>query len=179
MSEGANFLILESITILDNSVPGLKNLFSLITESKNNWMIIGYRHIFPEDSKAIQLFDQYKIDSIYSITPEFFERHIRLFRNSNYWIAPVSKIRKYIYEKNHTKVEIQKHDNVIFLQIVGDINKSIYNHPLTIELITGWDIIKVTNSIYDGIYNPRDNKVLIYSKIGQEVIIENLSNNKK
>ena len=177
--EAANFMNLKSITSLNNSVPDLKNLFGLITDSKSNWMIINYRHIFPEDSKAVQLFNQYKIDSTYSITPEYFERHIRLFRNSNYWIAPVSEVGKYIYEKNNSRIEVQHHDNVIFLQIVGDISKSIYNHPLTIELITGWDIIKITNSLYDGIYNPRDNRILIYSKIGQEVIIENLSNNKK
>ena len=84
-----------------------------------------------------------------------------------------------LYEKNNSRIEVQHHDNVIFLQIVGDLNKSIYDHPLTIELITDWEIIKVTNSLYDGIYNPRNHKVLIYANIGQEVIVENLSRGKE
>jgi len=96
--EAANFMNLKSITTLNNSVPDLKNLFGLITESKSYWMVINYCHIFPQDSKAVQLFNQYKIDSTYSLTPEYFERHIRLFRNSNYWVAPVSEVGKYIYE---------------------------------------------------------------------------------
>lgn len=178
-SETANFMNLESITVLNNSIPNIKNLYGLANDSKNNWLIIGYRHIFPEDSKTMQLFNQNKIDSTYSITPDFFERHIRLLRNSNYWIAPVSEVGKYVYEKNNSRVEVQHHDNVVFLQIVGDMNKSFYNHPLTIELITDWDIIKVTNSLYDGIYNPRNNRILIYSMVGQEVIVENLSRDKK
>jgi len=174
-----NYTNLESITVLNGSIPEIKNLYQLTNDSKNNWLIIGYQHIFPEDSKAMQLFKQYKIDSTYSITPEFFERHIRLLRNSNYWIAPVSEVGKYIFEKNNSRIDIQYHENVIFLQIVSDLDKSINNYPLTIELTTDWDIIKVTNSLYDGIYNPHNDKVLIYANIGQEVIVENLSRDRK
>jgi hypothetical protein len=43
---------------------------------------------------------------------------------------------------------------------------------LTIEFITDWKIVKVSNSYADGIYNPRNNKIYLNVIPNHEIVIE-------
>ena len=109
---------------------------------------------------------------MFSVTPDAFEKQLRLIRNSDYWIAPEKNVFKYIKEKENSKIKITKYADLIFLNVVNTLDKDIYDQPLTIEFSTSVKKIKVTGSADDGIYNNREEKIYLNVFPGKEVTIE-------
>ncbi|MEP7146658.1 MAG: polysaccharide deacetylase family protein [bacterium] len=173
-SENLNPYKLTTHTIYNEDSPTMEELNNFINESKGKWLILNYHNIFPHDSKEMNLMKYHNVTATYSVTPEMFDKQMRLVRNSDYWIAPISIVGRYYKERENSKLEITDHGDKIFLNAVSQLDPGIYNIPLTIEFSTGWKIVKITNSVVDGIYNPRNNKIYISVYPDKEVTIEKL-----
>ena len=115
----------------------------------------------------------------YSVTPETFKKQVRLIRNSDYWVAPINVVGRYVKEREVSVLEFTNHDNKIILKVKNDLDTAVYNIPITVMFTTDWKIVKVINSADDGIYNPRNNIVLLNLYPNREVILEDLSDRKK
>ena len=123
-------------------------------------------------SKENKLYEAHKVINTYSVTPADFVKQIRLVRNSNYWIATVSKVAKYIKERNSSVIKTSAHENSIYLRVENQLDAEIYNHALTIQLETTHKKFKITNCTSDGIYNARGNKLYFNVYPNQDVTIE-------
>lgn len=178
-SDNINLHRLTTLAVYSEDVPTLNELNNYILDSKDKWLILNYHNIFPHDSKEMNLLRYHNVTATYSVTPEMFDKQMRLIRNSVYWIAPINVVGRYITEEKGSKLEINNHDNKIFLKAVNDLDTTIYNIPLTVIFTTDWKIIKIVNSAEDGIYNPRNNSVLINIYPNREVMIEDLSGRKE
>lgn len=170
-----DFSRLATVAIYNENNPTPEEFKEKIDSAYDKWIILNYHHIFPDDSKEMNLLRYHNVTNTYSITPAMFERQMRLARNSGHWIAPISTIGRYIRQKENSRLEITDHDDRILVKIVNDLDRNIYNIPLTIEFTTGWSVVKVSNSLNDGIYNPRNNKIYINVLPNEEIIIENIS----
>lgn len=174
-AENINLNKLSTIAIYNEDSPSTSELSRMITDAAGKWIIINYHTIFPQESKEMNLMKYHNVTSTYSVTPEMFDRQVRLIRNSGYWIAPISEIGKYIVERKNTTLEVIVHGDKIYLNAVNSLNSSVYNIPLTVSFTTNWRIVKVTNSAADGIFNPRDNRISLSLIPNKEVLIENIS----
>jgi peptidoglycan/xylan/chitin deacetylase (PgdA/CDA1 family) len=174
-SDNINMSKLTTLAIYSENVPTMKELNKYITDAKDKWLILNYHNIFPLDSKEMNLLHYHNVSVTYSVTPELFDKQIRLIRNSDYWIAPISVIGRYIAERDNSKIEYTVHGDKIFLTAQSELDTSIYNIPLTIIFTTDWKVVKIVNSAEDGIYNPVKNVILINLYPNREVIIENLT----
>ncbi len=172
INDVTNLLRINSKVILNDQNPTSKEFESWIKNAKNNWLVLMYHHIFPKDSKAVHLFNYYKVTNRYSLTPKQFDNQIRLLRNSGYWIATTSQVGKYITERENAQLHFDLGKTAHILEIKSKLNPKIYNQPLTIEFTTGWKIVKITNSENDGIYNPRNGKIVFPVKFNKKIIIE-------
>ena len=164
-----------TIAIYNENNPTPEEFKEKIESAYDKWIILNYHHIFPDDTKEMNLLRYHNVTNTYSVTPAMFERQMRLARNSDHWIAPVSTVGRYVKQRINSRLEITDHDDRILLKIVNDLDRNIFNIPLTIEFTTDWKVIKVSNSLNDGIYNPRNNKVYINVLPNEEIIIENIT----
>jgi len=162
----------KSYTIYNNGNPTINMLDSLLNINRGEWIILQYSHIFRANSKENRLILNQGLETIFSVDQEIFEKQIRLIRNSGYWIAPVSTIGKYIIEKQNSTVSINEYKNLVFLNVINDLNTIEYNQPLTIEYLTNHNKIKVINSASDGIYNARNGRIYFNVYPNREVTIE-------
>lgn len=178
-SDNVNLEKLTTLAIYSEDVPNLKEINKYISEAYGKWLILNYHNIFPSDSKEMNLLKFHNVTATYSVTPETFQKQIRLVRNSDYWIAPINVIGRYVKEREVSDLEFTNHDNKIILKIRNDLDTNVYNIPVTVIFTTDWQVIRVINSADDGIYNPRNNTVLLNLYPNREVILEDLSERKE
>ncbi len=178
-SDNVNLEKLTTLAIYSEDVPNLSEINKYISDAKGKWLILNYHNIFPIDSKEMNLLKYHNVTATYSVTPETFKKQVRLIRNSDYWIAPINVIGRYVQEKELSKLEFTNHDNKIILKVRNDLDTAVYNIPLTVIFTTDWETVKIVNSAEDGIYNPRNNTILLNLYPNREVILEDLSERKK
>ncbi|MBC8342402.1 MAG: hypothetical protein H8E61_00295, partial [Bacteroidetes bacterium] len=157
---------------MTNEFPKQYQLDSILKQGNGSWMIFSYYNFFKADSKEQKLINSSAYSNTYSVTPYIFERQARLFRNSDYWIAPVSLVGKYLVEKENSRIISSQFGNMIFLTVQNNLDNSIYQHPLTVEFTSEAGKIKVTGSAYDGIYHNRNGKLYLNVYPNREVKIE-------
>lgn len=170
----SNMNLLFSKTILNSDDPSMHDLENWLKNAEENWLIILYHHIFPEDSKEMKLFNFHNVYNRFSTTPEMFEKQIRLLRNSDYWIAPISSVGKYIVERENSKIISHNYGNKIILSFENNLDSKFYDQPLSVEFTTNWKIIKISGSTSDGIHNTRNNKIIFNVQPNTEIILERM-----
>jgi hypothetical protein len=161
---------------MTHQFPKQFELDSIIKSGAGSWMIFSYYHFFKKDSKEYRFIESGKYANTYSVSPYIFERQARLFRNSDYWMATVSNVGKYLTEKKYSTITSSSYGNMVFLTLVNQLDKQVYNQPLTIEITSAAQRLKVTGSMNDGIFQNRNGKIYIHVKPNQEVKIEKLYN---
>ncbi len=167
-----NFNSINSFSIQDSTRPDIKELQSIMDQNIGSWMVFQYHHIFSSNSKEYKMGNEMDREDFLLITPELFRRQIRLIRNTEYWIAPLAIVGKYLKEKKLSKIEFNQHKKLIFLNIRNSLDRELYNQPLTIEYTTSYKKMKIINNADEGIYNARNGKIYFNVYPNQEVTIE-------
>lgn len=166
---GRNTTNASTILMTENSSQSGKKLDSILQKAVGKWTVFNYPHVLePSEDKPYR---NVKKKDEGGLSYELFKRHVRLYRNSNYWIAPIANVQKYVTEKEASSLSVVQHDNLILLTIKNNLD-TIYNHPLTVEYRTSLKKIKITNSAADGIYETRNGKIYFNAFPKREVIIE-------
>ncbi len=145
-------------------------LLNIVT-NKNNWFIVAYSNVLQgydiNRSKEIQ-------HNTFIIDEKEFEKQIRLLRNTEYWIAPEADVYKYRMQKQTAKLNTTIHNQYIFIMISHQLNKMVYNHPMTVKIPVEAPYLQVSGTLFDGIYTNRTGEILIHAIPGQEVIIKQI-----
>jgi hypothetical protein len=165
----SEFLGIPYFLVNSNSI-NILELDSILKQNNGDWTIINYQHLY--DTSAAQAKINERILNKYYIEKSAFDRQLRLSRNSNYWMATESKVYKYLTEKKASKIDISRHDNLIFLNVINELNSRVFNEPLTVKYTTNAKMIRVEGSENDGIFNNRTGSILINVLPNSEVILE-------
>jgi peptidoglycan/xylan/chitin deacetylase (PgdA/CDA1 family) len=167
-TESAN-LTPATVLMKGNDPYSCKALDSTLNKAVAKWTIFNYLHVRePIENQPYRSLRNRDKDGV---NYELFERHIRLYRNAGYWIAPIASVEKYLKEKEASTLSVVEHDNLILLNVKNKLD-SKYDQPLTIAFITAYKKLKITNSAADGIYEARDGKINFDILPNREVIIE-------
>ena len=153
-----------------NSNISQKKLDSILVANKNKWSILVYNHIY-QDTTEINNLSNEVIEKRF-IKYDDFRKQIRLIRNTNYWIATESNVFKYLTEKQNSKIEVNKYENLIFVKLKSILDPFVYSQPLTIRFNTSASIIRVSGSATDGLYTNRTGSILLNVYPNKEVKIE-------
>jgi len=164
--------LLASRSILNENNPDSITFQKWISQAKGNWLILMYHHLFEPDSKEMQISRAHNVEYSYSIPPARFEKQINAVVASGYWIAPISSVGKYVIERNGTEVNVLKMRNEIVIHTVTNLDKEIYNQPMTLKVEVPWKKVKVEGSLHDGVFDTRKGKLLIDVMLEKEIIIE-------
>lgn len=165
---------LSTIAVYNEYTPSVFELYTKFMASSGKWLILNYHNVFPYDSKEMNVLRSHNVYSTYSVTPEMFDKQIRLVRNSGRWVAPINIVGRYIMQNDVAKLEVTEHDNKVFLKAVCKIDGQDFLVPMTIIAETSWKFAKVEGSLNDGIYNPVNGRMLINVMPNKELVIEEL-----
>lgn len=165
---------LNSKVIVNNQDPSPETFSNWIAEAEGKWLIMMYHHIFPENSREMELYRYHNVYNQYAVTPNNFDKQIRILRNSGYWIATTSEVGKYLTERESAKLAYNlTHDSYV-LTLESDLDENVYDQALTIEFETNWEIVKISHSEEDGIYNVRKGSLTFPAKLNRKIIIERI-----
>lgn len=163
--------LLASKAILNIEIPDSIMFQDWIDQAKGNWLILMYHHLFPEDSKEMEIIRSHEVTNYYSLPPEAFEKQIEAIMAAGYWIAPISEIGKYIAERDNTEMRTFAFKKKIYLYMVTNLDKAIYDQPLTLEVDVPWKRVKIEGSLNDGIFETQNNKLFISVLPENELIL--------
>lgn len=167
----ADMLMLASVSVLNPEIPDSAGFAQWIEQAGGNWMILMYHHFFKEDSKEAAILKQHNVEYTYSITPGDFEKQISVLAQSGYWIAPISEVGKYITQRENTEVRIIRTGKKVVIMTVTDLDKAVYNLPVTLEINIPWDRVRVTGSLNDGVFVVKGKTLYVDVMPEQELII--------
>lgn len=165
---------ISSFVILNDTTPSLSYYKSLFDHSQNKWLVFMYHHIFRKTSKEIRIFNKHNIANTYAVTPATFERHMRIIRNSGLWVAPLSVVARYFDERKQAKIILHQSERSCSIKINGIKLSPSMQVPLTLGITLPWEWIRVAGSLYDGIYQIKDNQIFLDIMPEQEILIEKL-----
>ncbi len=165
---------LSTIAIYNEYTPSTYELYSKFMASYGKWLILNYHNVFPEDSKEMNVLKSHNVYSTYSVTPAMFDKQVRLVRNADRWVAPISTVGRYVMQLDAAKLEVSEHDSKVFLKVVCNMDDPEFVVPMTIVVNTSWKFVRVEGSTNDGIFNPVNGKILINTLPNKEVVIEEL-----
>jgi peptidoglycan/xylan/chitin deacetylase (PgdA/CDA1 family) len=170
-ADPADMFLLASMAVLNNQTPGEDGFAEWIDQAQGSWLILMYHHFFAADSKELALFKIHNVVNTYSILPELFDRQMESLAASGYWIAPVCEIGKYITQRENTEVRFHSSGKKILIYTVTNLDKTVYNSPLTLEVHVPWKTAKVTGSTEDGIKEAEDGIIYINVLPENDVVI--------
>lgn len=156
-----NMNYLYSRAILNNETPDSIQLNKWVSDAKGKWLILMYHHLFPENSKEINILNAHQVKNTYSLYPKTFENQINRLAYSNNWIAPVVNIGKYIVERNNTEIQVLKQRRKLVVSTNTKLDTSIYNQPLSIKIKMPWRKVVIKGSLNDGIFETTNNYLII------------------
>jgi peptidoglycan/xylan/chitin deacetylase (PgdA/CDA1 family) len=171
-SSPADMYLLASHSILNENNPDSITFQNWISQAKGNWLILMYHHLFENDSKEMQISRSHNVEYSYSIPPALFEKQIDAVATSGCWVAPISSVGKYITERNGTEVRTIKDKDRIVIYTITNLDKAVYNQPMTLKVDVPWKKVKVEGSLHDGIVEIRNGYLLIDLMLEEEIIIE-------
>lgn len=146
-----DMLLLASQAIRNSQLPGDAGFQEWIKETNGKWLILMYHHFFLPDSKEMALYKLHNVEHTYSILPEEFDRQMQRLAASGYWIASVSDIGRYITERENTEIRRFSARKKIIIYTITNLDKEVYNVPLTLEIRIPWKRAKVMGSMDDGV----------------------------
>ena len=153
--------LLFSKAILNNNTPDSVEFIQWLKDTEGKWLILMYHHLFTEDSKENKILEFHNVKNTYSLYPATFEQQLRLIINSDYWIAPISSVGKYIVERDNINLKVRKICKTIKIKTESTLDTLVYNQPVSLVVKTKWEKVVVTGSLSDGEYYLSDNTLLI------------------
>ncbi len=146
------------------------SLFNDLLAKKQDWTILQYGDFA---NHSVTGNDNGKA-GVPQISGRDFERHLRLLRNLDYWIATEEKVFKYQEERDVARIKINQYGQFQFLTITTGLNPADFDQPLSFYYHTQAPKIEVSGSEDDGFYENRNGKVLLNAKPGSEVTIKKI-----
>ena len=166
-----DMLLLASQAVLNSQVPGDAGFQQWITEARGNWLILMYHHFFLPESKEMALYKLHNVENTYSIFPEEFDRQMQYLTASGYWIATVSEIGRYITERENSDIRRISARKKIIIYTITNLDKNVYNVPLTLEIRIPWKRAKVQGSLHDGVFTANEGIIYVDVMPETELII--------
>lgn len=169
-----DLLRLSTVAIYNENTPSVSELQNSLKSAEGKWIILNYHNIFQNDSKEMNVLRSHNIYSTYSVTPEMFERQMRLVRNTGRWLSTIQTVGRYIMQLGAARLESSLHENKYFLKIVCELKDTDFFVPMTVVMNTGWKHVRAEGTLNSGIFNPVEGRILLHVMPNKEFTIENI-----
>lgn len=142
----------------------------ILQERKTGWTILNYQQLVKETKPA----SGERSTGLAIISQSRFERQLRLARNLGFWLAPEWDVYRYLKQKKRSKVKTARYGELLFVSLDHDLDKSIYNHPMSLFYRTQAPYVEISGSPDDGVYQNRTGSILFQAVPGREVTLKEI-----
>ncbi len=149
------------VKVTNENTPGIHYIDSLLRKAAGKWTVFLVRHIYKPGSEAHANLMRLAGSDAPNISPLFFERLLRLSRNTGFWVAPISEIATYIHIRNNARLNFEKIDNRYFITVSHNMSYSFNKYPVTVKYEGPGNLIRVEGSATDGIHKVRRGQLFI------------------
>jgi peptidoglycan/xylan/chitin deacetylase (PgdA/CDA1 family) len=156
-----NMYLLATNVILNTEQPDSTTFQNWLQQTKGNWLILMYHHLFPLNSKEMELIRLHNVAYSYSLPPESFEKQMQALITKNYWVAPISEVGKYIIERDNMEIRLIVCRNKIYICTLTNLDKQVYDRPLTLKVTVPWKRAAIKGSLNDGVFQILNNEIFI------------------
>jgi len=163
--------LLTSVAYLNDTLPSLDSLRTILDGATGKWVILMHHHLFPRRSKEMQHMISYDVQHTYSVYPATFEKQLQLITSYDYWTAPVGTIGRYMYERLHTHVHTKRERNQWEIWLEPGYDTTVYDHPLTVRIKVPWKKVIVSGSLSDGKKRVDNHTLMVDALPGSRIII--------
>ena len=144
----------------------LKGMDSLFEANPGKWIVLNYKYLTKDTTTERQ--KEYFIDR------KQFEWQLRLARNHNYWLANEWDVFRYKKEKQESEIKITTYNDQLFFKLENDLDKDIFDFPLTICYKTWAPYVKISSEEQEYTLNNRTGKVYFHIVPGNEVTLKKI-----
>lgn len=169
---------LYSHVMIDDMNPDPQSFVTILDDNLSKWTVLQYHHLFPKDAREYALLADHDVEEKYNVTPRNFERQMRLLRNRDLSVLPISEMGEYLRTHSSTSLEFTEHQESYVLTLIVDESAYADPPPLTLQLSSPWEWMSITGSLNDGVYHNRAGQVNFNAIPGSEVIVQKLNRKK-
>jgi len=127
-----DYHLLKSFALYHNDGPGEFDFIKMINGAYKKWAILMYHNILPDSMVNYDKLEELNVIDTYIVSPENFESQMKYIYNTNYWVAPIYDVARYMIEKENSKVEIIEKNETKYITVKCNLDKKIFNFPLTV-----------------------------------------------
>jgi hypothetical protein len=151
---------------VNGNMTSASELDSLLTRNAEKWVILNYQYLTNN-------LESVREQSLFSLQKEF-EWHLRLARNHRFWLAGEWDVYRYLKERKASAIKARRYDNNIIVEVDNDLDKSVFDFPLTVCYQTDASYVRVSTE--DREYTLTNRKGSVYFDIipGQQVTLKEI-----
>ncbi len=147
--------------IIDEQHPDPRQVDSILKSNTGQWTIFLLRHVYDPSTRAYKNLLHLAGKDVHNVPPLYFERIIRIGRNSGYWVAPFDQVSNYLYVKENSRITVTGERNRYFVTVTNQLAQPFNDQPVTVMYHGPARIIRVRGSASDGTFRVRGGKVFI------------------
>ncbi|MCX5800733.1 MAG: polysaccharide deacetylase family protein [Candidatus Eisenbacteria bacterium] len=165
--------LLQSVSIVSDTLPSSGRLAELLTELKRNkgWLIFTYHNVLPSASPEAGCYRKLSSDEPYYVTQAAFRRQMEELKATGFYMARESDVLKYIRARDNVKLIVreEKDKAVIKVQMLSaDIS---YEKGISLILNLPWEKVRVQGSLSDSHYAVHGGRLAVKAAVGSEVTV--------
>ncbi|HDQ99843.1 MAG TPA: hypothetical protein ENN51_06125 [candidate division WOR-3 bacterium] len=166
---------LNSFVVRSDTRPGPGEFAQVLDRGRGMWTVFQYQQVIGPESREVEVTERRRSAHLHSVSPLTFGRHIRLVRNFGAWVAPIDEVGRYLLQYRQARLDLRQSENVANLRIYGVRTDGMPPVPMSVVLELPWEWVMVTGSVADGIYSPRNRRLLVKALPGREVTLSRLA----
>jgi hypothetical protein len=148
----------------------LDSLEEILDSRKNDWIILNYERVAGEG-----LSDSGKNSTASEVVSRSrFEKQLRLARNKGFWLAPEWDVYRYMKQKEGSQLKTVRYKDLLFVSIEHKLDRSVFNHPMSLIYRTEAPFVAISGSPDDGIYQNRGGRILFQAIPNREIILKEI-----
>jgi hypothetical protein len=158
--------------IFSDSLPNLYLADSIMRSGSGAWNIFLLRHIYEPKTKPYENLLHLAGKEVNVVSPGYFEKLIRLGRNTGFWMAPFDQVTNYRFVKERSRIVRSGYNNMFFVTVSNPLDQAFNNRPITVKYSGPARMVRIEGSASDGTFRVRGGVLYIDFWPNREATIE-------
>lgn len=152
--------------------PGLHSADSIMKQNKGQYSVFLLRHVYATETRQYQNLLHLAGQDVDNVSPNYFEKLIRIGRNTGFWVAPFNRVTEYMHIRENSQITLTGRNQLYFLTVTNQLDRNVNRQPITVMYNGPAKIIRIRDSASDGTFRVRGGKLFIDLWPNQEATIE-------
>lgn len=160
------------IRVTSDENPNLPRADSIMRQNTGLWSVFLLRHVYDPLTREYKNLIHLAGKEVDNVSPVYFEKLIRLGRNTGFWVAPFKQVTEYMHIRENSQITLTGRNSLYFLTVTNQLNNSLNQQPVTVMYNGPAKVIRIRESASDGTFRVRGGKLFVDLWPNREARIE-------